>query len=260
MTVVCILGAFVASLSTVSKAEKFTDELAILGVSRMDQSAALESKLIEEEVGLCEVILVLTTYEMVSRQEYMVLAHQIGITGTVVLKGGETFLWSIEPGYAGTVTDSKGELVYLVHPKIRAKQKDAPKGNGPVTETNDSVPEEFVVLPWPEGDCPDRFMANVKMVSLPAETCRRLLNQAGLGETPQTQPEFQTPREAAEYFGTHLNIFEAPKYMAVYTDASGAKSYLFSGGYHWRTKPIFSEGAILLESGEIRQFKSNSDE
>jgi hypothetical protein len=74
------------------------------------------------------------------------------------------------------------------------------------------------------------------------------------------KPSFTTPSEAAQYFGTHLNMMGPPKYMSVYADSNGIKFYLFSGGLHWGKLPPFSEAAVLLETGEIRIYSKDGQQ
>jgi hypothetical protein len=52
---------------------------------------------------------------------------------------------------------------------------------------------------------------------------------------------------------------DPPKYMAVHTDTNGSKYYLFSGGRHWEKPPLFSEAAVLLETGEIRFYHKQAN-
>lgn len=122
MKMLIILAVLASGLSVapVERADpSFTDKESILAVSRYDQAPALKTKLLEEELTLAPVIEVLTTYRKVSREQYLVYAHQTGACGTVTLKGGATYLWEIEPGYAATVTGHRGVTTYLLHPRLK---------------------------------------------------------------------------------------------------------------------------------------------
>ena len=99
----------------------FTTETQIVAVSRQDQSNAIKIKMVKREVLLSEVIKVLTTYHKVTRHQYMMYAHQIGVLGTVTLADGKGYTWSIEPGYAATVKSADGEEVYLLRPELKTK-------------------------------------------------------------------------------------------------------------------------------------------
>jgi hypothetical protein len=61
----------------------------------------------------------LTTYRKVSRDQYMVYAHQPGVRGTVTLKGDVAYRWQIEPDYSATVTDERGATMYFLHPRLK---------------------------------------------------------------------------------------------------------------------------------------------
>jgi hypothetical protein len=111
------------------------------------------------------------------------------------------------------------------------------------------------ILPWPDGNVPGGFISGLQLVSLPPDQGKTIVEGAKPTEVPQEKPDFKTPLAAAQYFGTHLNMGGPPKFMAVYADPTGAKSYLFSGGMHWKKEPAFSEAAVLLETGEIRFYK-----
>jgi hypothetical protein len=101
----------------------FTTERQILAVAREDQTKALKRKVVKREVLISEVIAVITTYRKVKELQYMVYHHQIGVNGTVSLTDGKTYKWSIEPGYAATVTAPNGDKVYLLHPDAKTEPK-----------------------------------------------------------------------------------------------------------------------------------------
>ncbi len=100
-------------------------------------------------------------------------------------------------------------------------------------------------------------MAGLQLVSLPAAQTREIVENAKPSETPHLKPHFKTPLTAAQYFGTHLNMVEPPKYMAVHVDSDGNRYYLFSGGRHWARLPVFSAVSVLLETGEIRSYEKD---
>lgn len=100
----------------------FQDEGAILAVSREDPAIPLKTKLLNKEVTLPEAVKVLTTYRVVTRDQYLTYAHQVGANGSVTLKGGVTCLWQIESGYAGVVTLPAGQQVYLLRPDLKVAQ------------------------------------------------------------------------------------------------------------------------------------------
>jgi hypothetical protein len=106
--------------------EPFTDEASILAVSRDDQANDLKTRRLKKEFALPAAITVLTTYQKVSRDQYLTYAHRSGATGKVTLKGGKEYSWDIEPGYAARVKGARGEIIYLLHPKLDAQP--APKG------------------------------------------------------------------------------------------------------------------------------------
>jgi hypothetical protein len=110
--------------------EPFTREPAILAVSREDQTNALKTRLLKKEVFLPEVITALTTFNKVTRDQYLLYDHQLaGAQGTVTLKDGKTYKWKLEPGYAAEVTSPGGDKTYLLDPRLPVKQEDA--GDGP---------------------------------------------------------------------------------------------------------------------------------
>ncbi|MBM4040527.1 MAG: hypothetical protein FJ290_18640 [Planctomycetes bacterium] len=124
-------------------------------------------------------------------------------------------------------------------------------------EVEDADQEEekrLEVIPWPGGKEPGGFMRGIKLVALPPALCDKIIRGGGQGETPREKPNIKSPAEAAAYLNSHLNMGEPPKYMAVYKAASGETYYIFSGGIHWGKKPLFSQAAILLESGAIRPY------
>jgi len=99
----------------------FTFEEQILSVSRQDQSNPINTRMVKREVLLTEVIKVLTTYRKVTKHQYMIYAHQPGLSGTVTLIGEKKYTWSIEPGYAATVKSEGGEEVYLFRPQLKTE-------------------------------------------------------------------------------------------------------------------------------------------
>ena len=122
-TMLCLLaflaGTAQALASDAQHVPVFTTEGQILAISRQDQSNAIKTKMVKRAVLLTEVITVLTTYRKVTKDQYMIYAHQIGVAGTVTLTGGKSYTWSIEPGYAATVTSAKNDEVYLLRPELR---------------------------------------------------------------------------------------------------------------------------------------------
>lgn len=116
-----LVGATHALASDTENVPVFTPEDHILAVSRQDQSNAVKIKMVQREVLLTEVIKVLTTYRKVTKHQYMIYAHQIGLSGTVTLIGEKKYTWSIEPGYAATVKSEGGKEVYLLHPELKTE-------------------------------------------------------------------------------------------------------------------------------------------
>ena len=115
------------------------------------------------------------------------------------------------------------------------------------------------ILPWPDNEGPGGFMQGLVLVALPTNQCEKIVKNIKPTEKPFQKPEFKTPREVAEYFGSHLNMGEPPKYMIVYDRPDGRKYYLFSGGIHWKKWPPFSEAAVLLETGEIMFYERSAN-
>jgi hypothetical protein len=109
--------------------EPFTQESAILAVSREDQANALKTRLLKKEVVLSEIIAVLTNFKVVTADQYLTYDHQIsGVRGTVTLKGNKTYTFEIEPGYAAQVKDARGETTYLLAPNLKVEPAAAPGG------------------------------------------------------------------------------------------------------------------------------------
>ena len=102
--------------------DPFTDDSAIVAISREDHGDALANRRLPREITLAEALRVLTTYAKVTREEYMRLAHQPGWRGAVTLKDGATFEWTIERDYAAVVTDSRRNSTYLVRPDLAGKE------------------------------------------------------------------------------------------------------------------------------------------
>lgn len=126
----------------------------------------------------------------------------------------------------------------------------------PAAQAVKSAPaENLTVLPWPNGNAPDAFMAGLQLVSLPVTQTSAIVEKVKASEKPHLKPDIKTPLAAARYFNTHLNMIAPPKYMAVHTDSDGKKYYLFSGGPQWKRHPVFSQAAVLLETGEIRFYE-----
>jgi hypothetical protein len=106
----------------------FTTEAKILAVSRHDQTQTITTKMVRREVLLSEVITVLTTHRKVSKLQYMIYQHQIGVHGTVTLTDGKVYEWSIEPDNGAVVTTPQGENIYLLNPD--AKTEPSVGGDG----------------------------------------------------------------------------------------------------------------------------------
>ncbi|MCX7047701.1 MAG: hypothetical protein NTX50_19725 [Candidatus Sumerlaeota bacterium] len=127
--VICLLAFLIVSTYALTgdseRVPVFTTEKQILAVSREDQSNAIKIKMIKREVLLTEVISVLTTYSKVTRHQYMIYDHQIGVSGTVSLTDGKSCKWMIEPGYAATVKSADGVEVYLLRPDLRIELSSA---------------------------------------------------------------------------------------------------------------------------------------
>jgi hypothetical protein len=122
LAIACILGPS----SRLCATEVFVGEAAILVISRDDQTQALKTKAIEKEVTISEAIRVLTTYRVVTRDQYLNYDHTVGVAcGSVKIKGRGTFLWAIEPGYAAVITPPQGGMVYLLRPDL-----DVPAAKG----------------------------------------------------------------------------------------------------------------------------------
>jgi len=109
-------------------------------------------------------------------------------------------------------------------------------------------------LLWPDDKEPEGFMQGLQLVVLPVERCRKIIKSAKGGEIPHKRVMIKTPLEAAAYFGSHLNMGEPPKYMAVHEE-DGRKYYLFSGGLHWKKMPPFTQAAVLVQTGQIRSYE-----
>jgi hypothetical protein len=118
----CLLGPPPALGAT----EVFVGEVAIMAVTMDDQAWALKTKAIDKEVTITEAIRVLTTFRVVTRDQYLSCDHTDGVAcGSVTIKGRGTFLWAIEPGYAAVVTPPVGDKVYLLRPDL-----DVPAAKG----------------------------------------------------------------------------------------------------------------------------------
>jgi hypothetical protein len=128
MAVLVVACAF-ARCPDVRAGEPFTDESMILAVTREDPTNLLKTRRLKKELSVSEVIGVLTTFPKVTREQYLTYDHQIGAGGTVTLKGGKTYSWEIEPGYAGRVTAPGGETTYLLAPGLKVAPEEA--GNPP---------------------------------------------------------------------------------------------------------------------------------
>ncbi len=122
LAIACLLGAPPA----LGADEVFVQEAAILAITMDDQTHALKTRAIEKEVTITEAIRVLTTYRVVTRDQYLNYDHTDGIAcGSVNIKGQGTYLWAIEPGYAAVVTLPVGGKVYLMRPEL-----DVPAAKG----------------------------------------------------------------------------------------------------------------------------------
>jgi len=53
----------------------------------------------------------MTSRTRYSQDQYMIYAHQTGVSGTVTLTGEKKYTWLTEPGYAATVKSEDGEAV-----------------------------------------------------------------------------------------------------------------------------------------------------
>jgi hypothetical protein len=116
LTLACLLGL----PPVLDAGEVFVQEAAIRAVTMDDQTQALKTKAIDKEVTITEAIRVLTTYRIVTRDQYLNYDHALGVAcGSVKIKGRGTFLWAIEPGYAAVVTPSQGGTVYLMRPDLK---------------------------------------------------------------------------------------------------------------------------------------------
>jgi hypothetical protein len=115
LAIACLLGPPPA----LGAGEVFVPEAAILAVARDDQTWALKTRALKKEVTITDVVKVLTTYRIVTRDQYLVYAHTLaGAYGSVKIKGRGTCLWAIEPGYAAVVTLPAGCKVYLLRPDL----------------------------------------------------------------------------------------------------------------------------------------------
>lgn len=98
----------------------FTEEAAVLAVARDDQTEARKSNRLRKVVTVRDAVTVLTTYRVVTRDQYLEYAHQPGATGSVTVRGVGVCLWKIEPGYAAVVTLPGGDgRIYLLHPDLK---------------------------------------------------------------------------------------------------------------------------------------------
>jgi hypothetical protein len=128
---IAVFACLFACCPALRASEPFAQESGILAVTREDQTNALKTRQLKKEVSLSEAIAVLTSFDKVTRDQYLTYAHQpTGARGTVTLKDGNTYTWEIEPGYAATVTDAKGGTTYLLHPRLTAKPAEAANGKG----------------------------------------------------------------------------------------------------------------------------------
>jgi hypothetical protein len=131
-----VVASWLACCPGLRAGEPFTQESAILALTREDQTKALKTRMLKKEVTVSEVIAVLTSFNKVTREQYLTCDHQAsGVRGTVTLKDGKTYTWEIEPGYAATVTDRKGEKTYLLHPNLTVKPEEA--GDGKQAKTGE---------------------------------------------------------------------------------------------------------------------------
>jgi hypothetical protein len=147
-------------------------------------------------------------------------------------------------------------MALLIMVSCRSQQQTTPAAQA----VKSAPAENLTVLPWPNGNAPDRFMAGLQLVSLPVTQTSAIVEKVKASEEPHVKPDFKTPLAAAQYFNTHLNMGDPPKYMAVHTDSDGKKYYLFSGGLHWNRNPVFSQAAVLLETGEIRSYEKGGQQ
>ena len=110
-----LIGAL--NIGPVCVGEVFADESAMLAITREDQTNAIAIRMLKNELTLSQAIVVLSTYQKVTRDQYMIYAHQPGARGTVTLKDGSVFSWEIEPGYAARVRAGE-TTIYLLRPGL----------------------------------------------------------------------------------------------------------------------------------------------
>ena len=128
LTATLALVVLVGTCETLRAEGAFTQETAILAISREDQTEALKTKRLRKEFTLTETIRVLTTYRVVTRNHYIRYAHTLHFAeGAVTVKEHGNCQWQIEPNYAGVVTLPAGRRIYLLRPDLVDEVKLAPK-------------------------------------------------------------------------------------------------------------------------------------
>jgi hypothetical protein len=147
-------------------------------------------------------------------------------------------------------------MVLLTMVSCRSRQQTTPAAQA----VKSAPAENLTALPWPNGNAPDGFMAGLQLVSLPVTQTSAIVEKVKASEKPHLKPDIKTPLAAAQYFNTHLSMIGPPKYIAVHTDSDGKKYYLFSGGPQWKRHPVFSQAAVLLETGEIRSYETGGQQ
>lgn len=128
MFITMLITTLLCPVSACFAGELFTDEAAILAISREDQTNALKTGRLKRELTLSAAITVLTTYRSVTQERFLIFAHQPGVSGKLILKNGKAYTWTIEPDYAATLKGPGGETIYLLHPKLDIKPAPMERG------------------------------------------------------------------------------------------------------------------------------------
>ena len=113
-----LLSCVVATPSQIEAKKSFIHDVMIKAVRRESSPAIEKINPKKKFLNLREVLDVLTTFRVVSRDKYAVYDHQIPVRGSVELVDGSMYLWGIEPNYAATITDSRGNIIYLLCPDM----------------------------------------------------------------------------------------------------------------------------------------------
>lgn len=114
-----ILMSVVFATVSVSQAQDTFTTVGMIQAIRLDahpQNAATKPEI--KKLALDEAIKVLTHFKRVTKVQYLMYAHQFGVPGSVTLNNGDAYLWEIEPEYAAVVVNTRGEKVYLLHPRL----------------------------------------------------------------------------------------------------------------------------------------------